>query len=188
MLAGNHDQRLQNYLIDNARAAFGLRKAYADPGSWPDLSLPALLHFDSLGIQFVPGWPAGIVWLSPSLAVIHGQKLKVSQVVDDERVSVIQGHVHRISSHFKTRRTFSGPRTTFAATPGCLCRVDGAVPGMKGGYDERTLGAVVPGSEDWQQGLMIVTYAEDGGPVWAEQVTIYEGRAVWRDRVYTAND
>lgn len=186
-LSGNHDQRLQNWLLDNAKAAFGLRPAAEPPDSWPSLSVPALLRMESLGITYVPGWPAGIVWLSPNLAVVHGQKLKVSQVVDDERVNVVQGHVHRISHHYKTRRTFDGPRTTFAATPGCLCRVDGAVPSMKGGFDERTLGAVVPGSEDWQQGLMVLHYSEDGGPVWAEQVVIYDGRAVWRDRVYEAD-
>jgi hypothetical protein len=187
LLAGNHDQRMQNWILDHAKAAFGLRPAAEPPDSWPSLSLPSLLRFSDLDIEYIPGWPAGIAWLSPNLAVIHGQKLKVSQVVDDERVNIVQGHTHRIAASYKTRRTFDGPRTTFAATPGCLCRVDGAVPSMKGGFNERSLGALVPGAEDWQQGMMVLTYAEDGGPVWAEQITIFDGKAVWRDRLFDAD-
>jgi hypothetical protein len=42
-------------------------------------------------------------------------------------VSVIFGHVHRIESKFKTRRHREGPKRSFAHTPGCLARIDGAV-------------------------------------------------------------
>jgi hypothetical protein len=60
-----------------------------------------------------------------------------------------------------------------AYCPGCVCRIDGAVPGKRKAMN-------------WQQGFALVD-------VWGDDFTIYDvevrqGRAVWGGRVYEARD
>jgi hypothetical protein len=50
--------------------------------------------------------------------------------------------------------TRNGSQTIVAASPGCLARTDGYVPGYRYSVDER--GNTVPRSEDWQSGLLVV--------------------------------
>lgn len=185
-LEGNHDLRLPKHAMLNAMASFGLKRAGRDghPKEWPVLTLPHLLHLDDLKIEYIDGYPANITWINDRLAVIHGLKLKVSQVVDDERVSVIQGHTHRIAIQHKTRRVRGGTRTSFAATIGCLCRVDGMVPSVKSGAD--VFGRPVHTAEDWQQGFAVVQYEEGEGLFNLEMVPIHDGVMVFRDTVYRA--
>ena len=179
-IEGNHDRRLRKAIVNNAKAAFGLRQASTPPTTWPVMSIPHLLRLDELGVEYIDAYPAGIFWINDNLACVHGEKLKVSQVVDDERVSVIQGHVHRIAVQHKTRRTRDGAKSMFAATPGCLCRIDGAVPSTKGSTD--SFGRPVYRPEDWQQGLAVVTFEEGDGAFHLELVPIHDGRAIFRGR------
>lgn len=182
LLEGNHDARLHNYVLDNAAAAFGLKRANA-PEDWPTLSVPYLLRLDELGVEYVGAYPVGIKWYAPNLACIHGTKLKMSQVLDDERVCVVQGHTHKAALTYRQRRTMDGPQLMWAASPGCLCRTDGAVPGVNVGHDLRT-GRSVQRPQDWHQGCAVVTYDPTGErlPVY-EFVPIASGTARWRDHV-----
>jgi hypothetical protein len=52
-LAGNHEERLQHWLMDNARAAFGLRQGATTDG-WPVLSVPHLCRLDEHAITYHP--------------------------------------------------------------------------------------------------------------------------------------
>lgn len=181
-LEGNHEARLPRWVMENAGWAFGLRRANL-PDSWPVLSVPELLRLDELGVEYVPGYPAGITWINERLACIHGSKVRSSgstaaAVIDDEKVSVIFGHVHRRERQDKTRRTRYGPRTALAISPGCLCRIDGAVPSTKGAVDPR--GNAVSTAENWQQGFAVVTYQDGEGAFDVEQVSIHEGAAIFR--------
>jgi predicted phosphodiesterase len=182
LLEGNHDRRLQRAIMRNALSAFGIRKANA-PDTWPVLSVPYLLRLDELGVEYVGGYPAGIYWLNDRLACIHGSKVRSSGstaalVVDDERVSTIFGHVHRIELAYKTRRVRAGARVSLAASPGCLCRIDGAVPSTKGSTDP--LGRPVPAVENWQQGCAVVTYRDGDQPFALELVPIFDGQITFR--------
>jgi predicted phosphodiesterase len=182
LLEGNHDRRLQKAIVRNALAAFGITRAEA-PDEWPVLSVPYLLRADELGVEYVGGYPAGIYWFSDRLAAIHGHKVRSSgstaqAVVDDERVSVIFGHVHRRERQDKTCRVRDGARVRTAVTPGCLCRIDGTVPSVKGSTDP--MGRPIPTAENWQQGLAVVTYREGDGPFDIELVSIHDGEVVFR--------
>jgi len=163
-------------------SAFGIRKANA-PETWPVLSVPYLLRLDELGVEYIGGYPAGIYWLNDRLACIHGSKVRSSGstaalVVDDERVSTIFGHVHRIELAYKTRRVRAGARTSLAASPGTLARIDGAVPSTKGSTDP--LGRPVPAVENWQQGVGVVTYEDGDRPFALELVPIFDGQVTFR--------
>jgi metallophosphoesterase superfamily enzyme len=181
-IEGNHDRRLQKAVERNALAAFGLRRAEL-PDEWPVLSVPNLLRLDELDVKYVGGYPAGVHWLNDRICVIHGHKVRstgstAAAVVDDERVSVIFGHVHRIEQSYRTRRVRDGHRTSLAASPGCLCRIDGAVPSTKGSTDP--LGRPIVAAENWQQGVAVVTYEEGDGPFGLELVPIFDGVAHFR--------
>lgn len=190
ILEGNHDRRIAKSILANAKAALRLRPAATPPDHWPVLSVPALLRLDDLGCEYVGGFPAGIFWISERLACVHGEKVRsnastAAAVVDDERVSVIFGHVHRIEQRYKTRRTFHGARSNFAATPGCLCRIDGTVPSTKGSTDP--FGKPISRPEDWQQGFAMVTFQPGDGPFALEQVFINDGTALFRGVPLNAN-
>lgn len=163
-LAGNHEERLPNFIIDNAKAAFGIKRAN-DPSEWPVLSVPHLLWLDDLGVDYLAGYPSNHYWLTPNLRFIHGYSVKskgstAHLYLQDEKVSVIYGHIHRNEMAFQTRVDYEGPATIMAASPGCLARIDGVVPSMKQGFDLD--GRPVSSPENWQQGLAVVEYHEDG--------------------------
>jgi hypothetical protein len=155
-LEGNHDKRLQKFIIENAKAAYGLKSAddvkQERDGS---LTIPRLLDFDKLGINYISGYPDGEVWVNEGLRVIHGDVAKnksgatVTSLLDDITESVIQGHIHRMEMAARTRYRKGKPYTVWAASGGCLCRVDGAVPGVKS-------------RQNWNQGFFLVRYDPDG--------------------------
>lgn len=175
-LAGNHEERLANYVLDNARAAYGLRAGrFSDepPSAWPVLSVPYLCRLDEFGIEFRPGFPAADYELVPSFRIVHGLHVTnngstASKYLARERRSVAFGHVHRREYAAKT---LPDGTEIFAASPGCLARTDGAVPSTKGAtdLDGRPISVV----EDWQQGIGLVHYRDD--------VAIYENVEIRSD-------
>lgn len=186
-LAGNHEERLQHWLTDNARAAFGLRRGNT-PESWPVLSVPHLCHLDDHGVTYHPGYPASDLWLTDNLKIIHGDRVKsrgstAHKYLDEQKVSVIYGHIHRIERAHRTREDIDGPAEIMAASPGCLARIDGAVPSTKQGLDLD--GRPLMRSEDWQQGVGVVT-VHDGGDWDYETARIRAGRCYFRGQVLEA--
>lgn len=185
-IAGNHEERIVNYVIDNAKAAFGLKRGNT-PESWPVLSVPYLCRFDDYGVQYVPGYPAGKVWINQRIKVIHGDKVRSNgstahSFLGSQKTSVIYGHIHRREWAERSREDWDGAKTIMAASPGTLARTDGMVPSTKGGIDldGRPLTIV----EDWQQGLAVVHYEEGDGEFWYEQIAIHNKRAYYNGKVY----
>jgi hypothetical protein len=174
LMEGKHDRRLEKMVTRNAMEAFGLRRA-DDISGWPVLSLPHLLRLSELGIRYEGGYPAGSYWINDRLKCIHGSLVRsggstAKAVVDAERASVIFGHIHRIETHYKTSDIHEGGSVRLAHTPGCLCRIDGAVPSAKGSTD--LSGRPIRHYEDWQQGLSVVTYQDGDAPFSLESVFI----------------
>ena len=188
-LAGNHEERMPKYLVQNAGAAYGLRKGNT-PESWPVLSVPYLCRMDEYGVEYKPGYPAADLWINNKLKIIHGDRVKSSGstahvYLNNEKASVIYGHIHRIETAFKTREDYDGARTIMAASPGCLARIDGAIPSTRGGVDLD--GRPLTRIENWQQGVGVVTYEDDGDHKFSYEVaTIYNGWAMFRGKEYIA--
>lgn len=187
LIEGNHDRRLQNFITNNALAAFGIRRAQM-PESWPVLSMPHVLRLDELDVQYVDAWPAGEYWINDRLRAIHGNKVRSSGstanavVKDYPNIGTLMGHIHRIESHYKTIHERSGPVRSAAIAVGCLCRVDGAVPSVNGstGLDGRP----AIHWEDWQQGLAVIHHTDDDWRVETHQIV--DGTAVIGGQVFTA--
>jgi hypothetical protein len=188
-LAGNHEERMPKYLVQNAGAAYGLRKGNT-PESWPVLSVPYLCRMDEFGIEYRPGYPASDYWVNEKLRIIHGDRVKSSGstahvYLNQEKTSVIYGHIHRIETAFKTREDFDGPRTIMAASPGCLARIDGAIPSTRGGVDLD--GRPLTRYENWQQGIGVVTYEDDGNHRFTyDVIPIYNGWALYHGKEFIA--
>jgi predicted phosphodiesterase len=183
-LAGNHEERIPNYLLDNAAAAFGIRQGNK-PTAWPVMSVPFLLRMDEYGVEYRPGYPAAHVWINQRLRVVHGDKVAsggstAHKYLGAEKTSVIYGHIHRREWAERTRDDWDGARTIMAASPGCLARTDGAVPSTKSGMDFD--GRPLYRSEDWQQGIAVVTFEEGDGRFVYEQIAIRDGWAHYRGK------
>lgn len=188
-LAGNHEERMPKYIVQNAGAAYGLRRGN-EPESWPVLSVPFLCRMDDFDVEYRPGYPASDIWVNKKLRIIHGDRVKSSGstahvYLNAEKSSVVYGHIHRIETAFKTREDWDGPRTIMAASPGCLARIDGAIPSTKGGVDLD--GRPITRHENWQQGLGIVMYEDDGDHKFSyECMPIYSGWGMFRGKQFFA--
>lgn len=194
-IAGNHEARMARYIQTNAEAAFGITRGKVEKfrDKWPVLSVPFLCRMDEFKVNYLPGYPESAHYLNSNLVVVHGDKVvsnnsTTKKYLDNERISVIYGHIHRNELAYRTYRTDHGPRTIMAASPGCLCRVDGAVPSTKSGMDEFGR-PILQGAENWQQGLGVVTFQPFGvGNEWFnyEPMWIYQGRGILRGKEYVA--
>jgi len=158
-LEGNHDCRMYKYIIMNAMASRGIKRAGSAPEDWPVLSLPYLLHMKDLKVDYVGAYPAGEYWVTKTLRAIHGTSVRSNgstasaYINKNPHISTVFGHVHRQEMQYKTVHDQDGPIRSVSASPGCLCRVDGAVPSYGSGLTEQ--GRPVKHWEDWQQGVMI---------------------------------
>lgn len=174
ILEGNHEKRIEKQNRANMLANFSLR-VEGDVANFPVLSVPHLLNLEKRGVEYVEGYPAGKYWLNERLKIIHGSLVRSSgstaaAVVKQEDATTIFGHVHRIESQYKSQDTYKGARTIAAHSPGCLCRVDGAIPSAKG--STKLDGRPVLNAENWQQGLAVVEYTKGDGSFSYEQVYI----------------
>ena len=177
-LSGNHELRLREFILKNARAAFNLRPAQETPESWPDLTVPRLLRFDELGIEYVGEYPGGEFWINPRLVVRHNPEHKAAY-----DASVIAGHTHHIRRETFTRRTPEGPKAHTLYEIGCLCSLENY-------SDKRSLLATtVPSNRsfvrDWAQGFAVV-YVDSDQRFSVDQVDIYNGVAFYRGKRYSA--
>lgn len=186
-MAGNHEERLVNYILDNSEAAFGLRQG-ARPEGWPVLSVPHLCRLDESGVTFAEGYPANDYWINERLRIIHGDKVKSNgstahKYLDTHKTSVIYGHIHRREWAERTFVKWDGPKTIMAASPGCLAKVDGAVPSTKGGIDLH--GRPLTVVEDWQQGIAVVRFQTKGDHMFFyEQIPFHNGQAMYGGKLY----
>ena len=165
-LEGNHDCRIYKYLSENAPAAAMMRQANTTSSDWPVNSLPHLLRMDELNVVYAGGYPAGEYWLNKNLRCIHGDRVNSSgstamkYINANHHTSTIYGHIHRIEMLYHTNHTSEGPARNAAFSPGCLCRVDGSVPSVKGGITSNE--KPVKYWENWQQGVGFAWYKESG--------------------------
>lgn len=165
--AGNHEARWETYLEQHVGELLTITP-----------TLPDLLGLDSLGIEWVPY--RAEAWLWDRIRLIHGEVVRsgggstASALLKGEQHSVVYGHVHRAEVAHRRVTSASGPRQLFALSPGCLCRLDGDVPGSSPRLD-------------WQQGVGLIE-AVDGMDDAASVVRIDRGRALHRGEVLVGRD
>jgi predicted phosphodiesterase len=151
VIEGNHDKRLRDAIAKHVPWAYGLRSADAVE-SFDAWSIPNLLGFDNLDIDWYGGYPNNEVWLGNGhTRVIHGNTVSAgagmtaSKIARESHVNTIFGHIHRREFATNNLRYAEGTDHVYAFSPGTACKIDGTVPGS-------TLKSV------WQQGLALVRY------------------------------
>lgn len=173
-LIGNHEVRLQKYLLAQAKELYGIKQAGDGPSV---LDLEYLLRLDELNIELVKDdlgtYPHPEIELVPNkLIATHGDvarsKSGSSPHAASERTSygVIHGHTHRAAV---VSRTIQGTRKSYqlqSAEIGCLCTPNG-------------LGYTPKRGTDWQQGFATVT-AWDDGHYQIDLASYQNGTLVWR--------
>lgn len=166
-LEGNHEERWTKYLKERAGELVSVVP-----------TLPALLDLDALGVEWVPY--RSQAWLWDRVRLIHGEVVRAgggstaAAVLAKETHSAVYGHIHRAEMAHRRVTGPQGDGYLWAMSPGCLCRVDGDVPGST----PRT---------DWQQGVGEIVSApglEDSVSV----VRISKGRALYRGKIFEGKD
>lgn len=169
-LAGNHEARLQNNLIENFKFAYNL-KAYGE--ELPLLSLRNILQMDKLGIECIEDYPKGTYWIGDKLRIVHGEFTSVAKELSTGNTSTIMGHLHHVESQSRTVFYKEGPQQITVHTIGCLCKIDGTVPG-------------VTSRPSWQQGFAVVEKFEDTMNV--NHIQIYNGKCMYTGKIYEGVD
>lgn len=188
-IEGNHDKRMQGFMEANAKSAMGLKKA-GYPDSWPVMSLPNLIGLDEFDTNYIDAYPAGRHWITNDLQVIHGTKSRSNGSTASAyanatpHLSTIFGHSHRLEIQSKTVFDRAGKIRTMNVNPGCLCRVDGAVPSVHGA--RHLDGSKATYYEDWQQGVAVVRYL-DSGEFFVELVQIDNGKTLYHGQELSSN-
>lgn len=164
---GNHEQRLADYLADNAPE---LERVFP--------SFEEFAGLDNLNIKLVAPYGAGYDW--HGVLITHGTKIVQNTAksnLDTEGSSGISGHTHRMSSYFKTDR--SGAHAWFES--GCLCYT--AAP--------QSPPPTLPGVRNWQQGFVVgygrheqqEGHVEKGWNLYPVHIT--DHRFIWEGKCYS---
>lgn len=184
-MEGNHDARIYQWALANARSAYGIKRAVDTHEAFPVMSLPFLLSFDELGVNYILGYPTNYRDYGRSLRAVHGAKIKPNGIHADEGAarSVVHGHLHQVHYRHFRHQGVDGPVESWVGSPGCLCRIDSAVPGYSSAQDPRNRRPTEK-AQGWQQGLALITLDPDSSepPRW-EHIPIHNGVAYWRDSV-----
>jgi hypothetical protein len=175
--SSNHSERVMKSLAAHLQEAYHLRPADR-PDCPPALSPQNLLGLDALGIEWIEGYPEDRTWLGEAMQVRHGHIARqkpfstVTELLKQGRHNQACGHIHRDELVSEAREMADGQiRTITAYCPGCLCHIDGRVPGPH---------------SNWRQGIGVVDWA--GEDVSIYHIPIRHGRAIWDGRVYEARD
>lgn len=156
MLAGNHEQRLENYIRKNASELLGLKRANASELSV--LTLPYLLRLGELGINYLP-YPNGRYWIQPNIQALHGTTTgksgqTASRLLNGATASVAVAHAHRHEIAYKTIDEYQGARTIWGMVVGSFCRNDSSVPNNSLTTDPES--QLVAKPQNWQQGMSFI--------------------------------
>lgn len=176
-MAGNHEERMQKAMVEKLSEATYLTKVFEES---PALSIRNLLRLDDLDIEYVGPYGADW-WLWDRVRITHGNKVRsgggatAMAIAKTARWSEVYGHVHKVEMMQKTFHGPFGRNVITAMSPGCLCRVDGTVPG-------------VSLSPDWQQGCGVATLDEKTEQVHMQVLPIYDGSLVYDGRVIEGQD
>lgn len=187
LIEGNHDRRMEKFILLNTASAWGLKRANLD--ELPVMSIPYLLRLDEIGVEYIDAYPAGAYWITDNLRAIHGTKVRsngstaAAYTNADPHISTIFGHVHRQELQSKTVFNRDGSIKSVAVSPGCLCRVDGAVPSVNG--STHIDGRSATYYENWQQGISVIT-VDDDGQFFVELVQINNGVGWFRGSKFSS--
>jgi len=169
-LMGNHDDRIEKYIIDNLPAVYMLSTG-DDPDSEPLLSMSNLLGLKRMGVE-----KFGEEFIYGDVRLIHGSIARKGSGntarihIEDTLMNTVFAHVHRRELVTKTIIGSGGERQElFSMCPGCLCHTDGRVPGSSI-------------RSNWQNGIGVLEFV--GDMCLSHQIVKIDDTCIYNDAVY----
>jgi hypothetical protein len=167
LLEGNHERRVRDYMAKVAKHAAVVRLPDGDPM----VAVPRILGLAELDVEFIP---ADRDLRIDDVRYVHGDNREwadlgrvksgggatAAEMLKRATECTVYGHVHRDEAGARRVHDRGRYRRIWVASPGCLARDDGALPG------ERP-------DEDRSQGALVVTSWPDGRA--SRQVAEIEG-------------
>lgn len=178
-LEGNHEIRPEKAIMEHFVDAYDLRSADNIDGQ-AVMSIPGLLGLGDMNIEYIGNYPSTEKWINDTTVIRHGDTARkgsgatVSALAREAFYTEIIFHIHRDELVSKTLHNGKGTRTIKQYCPGCVCKIDGTVPGKTA-------------RPNWQQGLGILNY-DDKDYTNIERVPIENGKAFYRDEIITGKD
>lgn len=175
---GNHEVRVENMIMKHLLPAYGLRSADNIDGL-AIMSIPSLLGLPTLNIAYIGNYPGSENWINERVVVRHGDVVRkgsgatASAIAKESTYTEIFGHIHRFEWAVRTEHRNGKTNYIQAFSPGCLCRIDGKVPGKSA-------------RPNWQQGFAIIHYNDE--ECFIDPVMIKEGEAFYRGKKYIGQD
>lgn len=161
-LEGNHERRLEDYILRNAR----------DLGEgFKGLTIQEQLHLDERGYEYVP--TGRQPYRIGEVGFLHGwytNKYHARTHVEDGGENLIYGHVHDLQIHTGKHLDYQEPRIAMSA--GCLCKF----------HQEYNEGRPT----NWIHGVAVIYVDEKTGLFWPYFVPIINGKAVFNGKQYSA--
>ena len=179
-LEGNHEHRLQKFLLKKAKPLFGVKAAHLPADAPSVLSMRFLGGLDALGFRYATSahgaYPHPTVDVADDYMATHGWVARkgagASALASVERLnsSIAVGHTHRLAVGHLTRWGPDGePATYTTAETGTMADLSGL------GYSKHP---------DWQTGFLTVTSWPDGHHV-TDIAHFIDSTLTWRDRRWT---
>ena len=175
---GNHEYRLHDMLINHLRAAYDLRPV-DQMQLPPSMSVERLLGLHTLGVEYIGDYPNGKTWLNDTIVLKHGNLVRATpgstanaELLKSKYTSVF-GHIHRREMVATKMETRAGHSIHTAVCFGCMCHIDGRVPGSKP-------------SDQWQQGFGIIEYMDDDSDPNFVPIAVDHGTAIYAGKVWRA--
>jgi len=153
---GNHEARLQKYLLSNAPEVEHLLKF--DKLINTELSTPIEI-VENIGRDTMSKYFNDKLLIGHFNKALKNSAYTAKALVEQYKMNIIQGHTHRLGLYYTTgaKRTFIG------VEGGCLCDIHPA-------YAH---------SPDWQNGFLMAYDAWNVEPVY-----IHKGRSLYRGKMY----
>lgn len=174
--------RLTNNIVDKTPALVGISRS---GDAEPVMSIPFLCRFEEAGMQYLEGYPDASYWANEGLRFVHGSlysSTKGATAVKylDKGISTVYGHIHRQELIHANAKTQRGGVGYWAGSAGCLCKTDGQVPSTSTGIKSNGKQNSKIKTEDWQQGIFVIWFEENGTESRVEPVLIENGMAIFR--------
>lgn len=169
-LKGNHENRLYNHAMENMAFAYTIKNP---KNNLSIMSMRNLLSLDELDIKYIDEYPGGEYWINDRLRVIHGNSTKIETELNNSKVSTIMGHLHSIKKVFKTSHGRHGIEKMFVHIIGCLCLLDGSVPGKQ--------------QPNWQQGIALVNTVNEKY-FDTTDIVFHSGKAIYNNILFEGED
>jgi metallophosphoesterase superfamily enzyme len=178
MIGGNHEDRMRTLVTKRLIALMPLSRV--DDLDTFAVSVESLLGLGKLGVEYIGDYPDGAYKVAKDTLVEHGSiarakpGMTAAAVVEQRNLNVVFGHKHTLERASRNIETYKGRRIVTAACGGCLCKIDGSVPGSNKNVQ-------------WQNGFVEIIHDADKTHA-INQTLIEDGSVVYHDKPVMYNE